>query len=418
MTPTASIRTVDRVMTRTTPRASQLVTATEPCDVVVVGARCGGAATAMLLAAAGHDVQLVDRASFPSDTMSTHAIARNGMVQLDRWGVLPAILDAGTPPIRDVVFHTAEEVIARTVKDRLGVDMLIAPRRHVLDTLLVDAAVAAGAKLRTGFSVDGVLRSTTGRVTGVRGHNRTGAPLDIEAAFVVGADGRGSRIARAVGAPFTEVHQANSGSTYYAYFSGNWPAMEYHLGDRAFAGVFPTNNGEACIWVCLPADKAERIRRWHVSLDAAFESMVHAASPDLADRIKTGAARTSVTRGATGLPNHIRQPVGPGWALVGDAGYHRDPITGQGISDAFRDADLLATALDSVLRGRAHEAEALTEYHQLRDYLLREVFDITCELVTFPPATRFIELQKQLSAAIETQAAVLAARPQLMLMAG
>src|SRR3954463_5472347 len=385
MTPTPCIRTVDRVMTRTTSRAPQLVTATEPCDVVVVGARCGGAATAMLLAAAGHDVQLVDRASFPSDTMSTHAIARNGMVQLDRWGVLPAILDAGTPPIRDVVFHTAEEVIARTVKDRLGVDMLIAPRRHVLDTLLVDAAVAAGAKLRTGFSVDGVLRSTTGRVTGVRGHNRTGAPLDIEAALVVGADGRGSRIARAVGAPFTEVHQANSGSTYYAYFSGNWSAMEYYLGDRAFAGVFPTNNGEACIWVCLPAEKAERIRRWHVSLDAAFESMVHAASPDLADRIKTGAARTSVTRGATGLPNHIRQPVGPGWALVGDAGYHRDPITGQGISDAFRDADLLTEAIDAGMTGSVRMQEALAGYEAQRNAIAFPSYEATMQAITFGP---------------------------------
>jgi 2-polyprenyl-6-methoxyphenol hydroxylase-like FAD-dependent oxidoreductase len=124
-----------------------------------------------------------------------------------------------------------------------------------------------------------------------------------------------------------------------------------------------------------------------------------------------------VTRGATGLPNHVRQPVGPGWALVGDAGYHRDPITGQGISDAFRDAELLATALDAVLRGRAHEAVALTEYHQLRDLLLREVFDITCELATFPSAARFVELQKQLSAAIEMQASFLAARPQVSLLA-
>src|SRR3954466_2350761 len=248
MTPTASIRTVDRVMKRTARRASQLVTATEHCDVVVVGARCGGAATAMLLAAAGHDVLLVDRASFPSDTMSTHAIARNGMVQLDRWGLLPSILDAGTPAIHDVVFNTGQDVIARKVKDRLGVDMLVAPRRHVLDTVLVDAAVAAGAKLRTGVSVDGVVRSDTGRITGVRGHNRDGAPLDIEAAFVIGADGRGSRIARAVDAPFTEVRQADSGSTYYAYFAGDWPAMEYHLGDRAFAGGFPKKDGEACIW--------------------------------------------------------------------------------------------------------------------------------------------------------------------------
>jgi len=233
---------------------------------------------------------------------------------------------------------------------------------------------------------------------------------------VVGADGRGSKIARAVDAPFTEVRLANRGATYYAYFSGYWPAMEYHLGDRTFAGVFPTNNREACIWVCLPADKAERIRRWHLTLDGAFDAMVHDASPELFARITSSATRRSVTRGATGLPNHLRHPVGPGWALVGDAGYHRDPITGQGISDAFRDAELLASALDSALRGEVDDDVALAGYHELRDQLLREVFDITCELVTFPPAARFIELQKQLSTAIETQAAVLAAwqRPTLI----
>jgi len=390
------------------------MTTTETCDVVVVGARSAGAATAMLLAAAGHDVQLVDRASFPSDTLSTHAIGLNGMVQLDRWGLLPKLLEAGTPPIRNLSFRVGEDVIVRSIKERFGVDMLMAPRRHVLDTLLVDAAVAAGAKLRTGVTIDGVLRSDMGRVAGVHGQNRHGARLEIEAAVVVGADGRGSRIARAVDAPFTEVRQANHSATYYAYFSGHWPTMKYYLGDRTFAGVFPTNHGEACIWVCLPADKADRIRRRHLTLDGAFDAMLRDASPELAERIKTSATRRSVTRGATRLPNHLREPVGPGWALVGDAGYHRDPITGQGISDAFRDADLLATALDGVLRGDVDEAIAFTEYHQLRDLMLREVFEITCELVTFPSAARFVELQKQLSAAIEAQAAVLASRTQLV----
>jgi len=366
------------------------MTTTETCDVVVVGARSAGAATAMLLAAAGHDVQLVDRASFPSDTLSTHAIGLNGMVQLDRWGLLPKLLEAGTPPIRNLSFRVGEDVIVRSIKERFGVDMLMAPRRHVLDTLLVDAAVAAGAKLRTGVTIDGVLRSDTGRVAGVHGQNRHGARLEIDAAVVVGADGRGSRIARAVDAPFTEVRQANHSATYYAYFSGHWPTMKYYLGDRTFAGVFPTNHGEACIWVCLPADKADRIRRRHLTLDGAFDAMLRGASPELAERIKTSATRRSVTRGATRLPNHLREPVGPGWALVGDAGYHRDPITGQGISDAFRDADLLATALDGVLRGDVDEAIAFTEYHQLRDLMLREVFEITCELVTFPSAARFV----------------------------
>lgn len=111
------------------------------------------------------------------------------------------------------------------------------------------------------------------------------------------------------------------------------------------------------------------------------------------------------------MPNHIRKPIGPGWALVGDAGYHRDAITGQGISDAFRDAELLASALDLVLRGDADEGPALAGYHSTRDEQLRDAFEITCEMTEFPPLDRLMELQKQLGVAIDAQAAFLAARP-------
>ncbi len=379
-------------------------------DVVVVGARCAGAATAMLLATAGHDVLLVDRRAFPSDTLSTHAIARSGLVQLKRWGLLEPVLDAGTPPIRDVVFHAGGTSITKTIRNRLGVDMLVAPRRHILDALLVDAAVSAGARLTTGVLIDGVRRNEKGRVTGVRG-GIDGDRVEIAARFVVGADGRGSRIARSVDAAYTEVRHAASSATHYAYFAGDWPAMEYYLGDRMFAGVFPTNNGEACVWVCAPVDDAKRFRSFHRTIDAAFDAMIRAASPELSERLAGGAIRRSTTRGVIGMSNHIRHPVGPGWALVGDAGYHRDAITGHGISDAFRDADLLATALDVVLRGDVDEASALAGYHADRDRLLREIFEITCELVTYPSADRFIQLQKQLSSAIDAQAGDLAARP-------
>ena len=224
-------------------------------DVVVVGARCAGAATAMLLAAAGYDVLLVDRDAFPSDTLSTHAIARSGMVQLHRWGLLPDVLASGAPPLREIMFHAGETSITRTVKDRAGVDMLIAPRRHILDSLLVEAAVSAGAQLVSGVTIDGVRRSHTGRVSGVEGRTTTGLVM-YPARFVVGADGRGSRIARSVGAEFTEERGEDS-ATHYAYFSGDGSALEYHLGDRSLSGVFPTNNGEVCVWVCMAVSPGE-----------------------------------------------------------------------------------------------------------------------------------------------------------------
>lgn len=145
-------------------------------DVVVVGARCAGASTAMLLAAAGHEVLMVDRAEFPSDTLSTHAIARTGVVQLHRWGLLPAVVDSGAPRLREVTFHLAGTSETRTIKDRHGVDHLVAPRRHVLDPILQDAARRAGATMRTGITIDGVLRNDDGRVTGSPGATATATP--------------------------------------------------------------------------------------------------------------------------------------------------------------------------------------------------------------------------------------------------
>ena len=335
---------------------------------------------------------------FPSDTLSTHAIARSGVVQLNRWGLLPAVLDAGTPPIREVVFHGGGAPVRRSVKDRLGVDMLVAPRRHVLDALLVDAAVAAGARLMTGVSVDGVRRGDDGRVSGVRARSDSGR-LEIAARFVVGADGLRSRIARCVDAPFTEVRGAGDGAVHYAYFAGDWPAMEYYLGDGLLRRCVPDQQRRSLRVGVLAGRGRQAFRRAHRTIDAAFDAMMprRRARAGRTPRPRR-ATRTSATRGMIGLPNHLRHPVGPGWALVGDAGYHRDPITGHGISDAFRDAELLATALDRVLSGDADEASALAAYHAERDRQLREIFEITCELVDVPaggPLHRAAEATRQ-----------------------
>lgn len=379
-------------------------------DVVVVGARAAGAATALLLARMGHDVVVLDRALFPSDTLSTHAIARSGVVQLHRWGLLDEVLATGAPAIRKVTFQIGGETITRGIKDRAGVDHLVAPRRHALDTVVAGAAGDAGADVRLGVTVAGVRHDLTGRVVGVSGHDRDGNAVELDARFVVGADGLRSRIARSVGAPVDEARRSE-GATHYAYYGGvPWDGFEYHVGDRAFAGVFPTNDGEACIWVCNPSDDAEATRRRHGSPAAAFDEMLQRAAPELAARLRSG-RRTSPVRGALRLPNHVRQAAGPGWALVGDAGYHRDAITGHGISDAFRDAELLAVALDATLRGGADDAGALAGYERQRNEALREIFEITCALATYPPLHEFVALQKRLSPAIEAEAAALAARP-------
>jgi flavin-dependent dehydrogenase len=377
-------------------------------DVVVVGARVAGSATAMLLARLGHDVLVVDQASFPSDTISTHSIARSGVVQLRRWGLLDEVLDSGAPAIRQVTFNADGASLTRQIKHKAGVDLLVAPRRYVLDTVLAGAAQRAGAQLRSGVTVTGVRRDRHGRVVGVDGHDRAGAPVGLDARWVVGADGLGSRVARSAGAALTEVRPAG-GAAQYAYYTGiPWTGMEFFVAERSFAGVFPTHHQQACIWVCTPAADAHAARRQASSRAEAFDRLLERAAPPLAERLRQ-ARRTSPVQGMLRQPNQLRQASGPGWALVGDAGYHRDAVTAYGISDAFHHAELLAVALDQALAGQG-ETAALARYQQQRDQALREIFELTCRLAAYPQVPAFIGLQKQLSAAIDQQAAALATR--------
>ena len=379
-------------------------------DVVIVGGRVAGSATAMLLARLGHDVVVVDQALFPSDTVSTHSIARSGVVQLRRWGLLDAVLDSGAPAIRQVTFHALGDSVSRPVKHKAGIDFVVAPRRYVLDAIVATAAERAGADVRPGVTVTGVRRDGRGRAVGVYGRDRSGAPIDIGARYVIGADGLQSRVARSVGAAISEVRHAD-GATQYAYYAGiPWTGNEFFVGARSLAGVFPTHDGQACIWICNPSADAKAVRHRTALRAEAFGELLERSAPQLAERLRH-ARRTSPVSGRLRMPNQLRQAFGPGWALVGDAGYHRDAVTGYGISDAFRDAEFLAVALDQALGADAEETAALTLYQQQRDQALREIFEITCRLAAYPAVPAFIELQKQLSAAIDEQAAALAARP-------
>jgi 2-polyprenyl-6-methoxyphenol hydroxylase-like FAD-dependent oxidoreductase len=379
-------------------------------DVVVVGARAAGAATALLLGRLGHDVVLVDRAIFPADTLSTHQLARPGVVQLHRWGLLPAVLASGAPVIRQVSFIAEGESVTLAVKDKAGVDLLLAPRRYILDSLVADAAARVGVHTRLGVTVTEVRLNDAGRAIGVYAHDRSGSRVEIEARFVVGADGLGSRVARSVGADVIE-DRGDCGAMQYAYFTGlPWHGIELFLADRALAGVFPTHGDQACIWVGTPCADARAARRRAASRTEAFTAQLQFAAPDLTARLRAG-RRTSPVVGMLRAPNLVRRAHGPGWALVGDAGYHRDPVTGHGLSDAYRDAELLAVALHQALRGDTDDDAALAGYQCSRDRALREVFELTCALAQYPPVPEFVELQRKLSHALDAEAAELAARP-------
>ena len=338
-------------------------------DVIVVGARVAGASTAMLLARRGHRVLMVDRVKMPSDVVSTHAILRSGVLQLTRWGVLDRVIAAGTPPVRDITLGFGEERIPFRVRAEHGVDTLYAPRRHILDTILVEAAREAETEFIGETRMIDLLRGDDGQVCGIVA-KQGGQELTFTARMVIGADGVSSRTADLVGAASYESYPPTNAVT-YAYYQGVEVAgFWFQFTPGVNAGIIPTNDGLCCVFAGRPND---RIAEFRADSETEFSRLLTQSGPDLADRVSAG-SRVSQFRGTPGLPGFIRQPWGPGWALVGDAGYTKDPISAHGISDALRDAELCARAVDQAINRPDETVEAMTEYQRRRDRLSLPMF--------------------------------------------
>ena len=330
-------------------------------DVIVVGARCAGAATAMLLARAGARVLLLDRATLPSDIPHGHFIHRHGPRRLRDWGLLDAVLATGCPPVTEMTMGLGDPVVTGTELAVDGVPAGLGPRRDRLDAVLAGAAVAAGAELRDGFAVDELMRDGE-RVTGVRGRGARGGRRATErAAVVVGADGRNSGVAKAVGA--TAVESAPTlACWYFSYWSGvPQRGLEMYVRSERAIFAFPTNDELLAVFVAWPIAELPGVR---ADLERRFAAVL-ALAPELAERIR-GGRREERFYGATQLPNFVRRVHGPGWALVGDAGCHKDPLMALGICDGLRDAELLAGALADGLAGRTGLGNALAGYERRR----------------------------------------------------
>jgi 2-polyprenyl-6-methoxyphenol hydroxylase-like FAD-dependent oxidoreductase len=366
-------------------------------DAIIVGARCAGAPTAMLLARQGHRVLLVDHATFPSDTVSTHVIHAPGVAALRRWGLLDAVIASGAPPVDSYSFDFGPITISGTALPCDGVTTAYAPRRTILDKILVDAAVAAGAEVRERFSVEDVLVED-GTVVGIQGHDHAGTAVVERARFVIGADGRNSRVARTV-KPHAYNEKPPLQYSYYTYWR-DLPVDGFEVyirPDRGFAAI-ATNDDLTMLVVGWPTAEKDAYR---ADVEGNYLKTLDLA-PALADRVRS-ATRVERFTGAA-VPNFFRKPYGPGWLLVGDAGYTKDPITAQGIVDAFRDAELCATALTAVLtRARPFDA-AMGEYQALRDAAAGPIYGFTTELATLEPPP--VELQQLLGALPGNQTAM------------
>jgi flavin-dependent dehydrogenase len=350
-------------------------------DAIVVGARCAGSPTAMLLARRGYRVLLVDRASFPSDAISTHYIHQSGAGRLHDWGLLERVRATNCPPAQKGTIDFGGLALKGCAPPTAnGVAESFAPRRTILDKLLFDAAVEAGAEARERFAVDEIIFAD-GAVVGVRGRTSGGQSVEERARIVVGADGLHSLVARSVGATsYNERPALTCG--YYSYWSGV-PLEGFELYPRvgSMTIAIPTNDALTLI---INMWSNARFQEFRSDIEGNFMRSLDESTPTLAERTRAG-RREERFYGTADVPNFFRKPYGKGWALVGDAGYHKDPITAQGISDSFRDAQLLADALDAGLSGRSDMDDALAEYERQRNEAAMPTYEIACQRAALAP---------------------------------
>jgi 2-polyprenyl-6-methoxyphenol hydroxylase-like FAD-dependent oxidoreductase len=357
-------------------------------DVLIVGARVAGASLALLLGERGHRVGLIDRDRFPSDTLSTHYLAPNGIALLEQLGVLQDVEAAGFRRItrsRACVGGAVFEGAIITPEGNYG----LAPRRDTLDTVLIEHAVRRGQVSFSEHTSATRLLKDADRVTGVCVALDGGAEREIRARVVVGADGRASRIAKWVGAAsYREVPALRP--VYYGYFRDVLPLFEpmleqFYVEDR-IGFVFPMQPGLDCLALEIQPEEFETFRRDPAT---AFEDRFR-TFPGMTARL-AGARLEGKIHGVRGIPNYVRTPFGCGWTLTGDAAYLKDPLTGTGITDALRQSVWLADALDDVLHG-ADWDERLGNYQQQRDETLLPIYQITLD------SARLRDLPRQESA--------------------
>jgi flavin-dependent dehydrogenase len=366
-------------------------------DAIVVGARCAGSPTALLLARRGWRVLLVDRTSFPSDTVSTHLMHAPAVAALARWGLLDRVVATGCPPITRYSFDFGPVTIAGTPRPVDGVATAYAPRRIVLDKILVDAAAEAGVEFREGYTVDEIVVDD-GTVVGIRGRTADGTLTIERARIVIGADGRNSHVARAVGAEEYNSKPMLQWS-YYTYWSGlPMDGMETVVRPDRGWGAFPTNDDLTLIVLGWPYAEATAYK---ADVEGNYLKTLELA-PEFAARVRRAKREARFAGGA--VANYFRKPFGAGWALVGDAGYNKDPITAQGITDAFHDAERCTDALVDVFERGADFDGAMSAWQRTRDERALPMYEFTTNLATLEPPP--LEMQQLLAAVCGNQAAM------------
>ncbi len=368
----------------------------ERFDVVVVGARLAGCAVAAPLARAGRRVLVLDRMRFPSDQLSTHVLLPAGTSELASLGALPRILRLNPSQVRYVEVQ-AEGIACR---ERMrpaadGIDYGVCVPRDLQDVELVEAVREQGAEVSERCTVES-LRRRAGRVAGVRYRTAEGAVEEVESTLVIGADGRRSTVASLVGAWRPYRLSRNGRGLVFRYLedplAGAAEAETYHQWreGESFAFAFPTTpEGKVLVLLMGHRDEVRRARR---DPDSYWADKLE-QHPGLARRI-AGSPPGSKLRSTGDTPAFFRFSSGPGWALAGDAGHFKDPVTGQGMRDAMFAGRTLAEQVLPVLDDpgavdretrrweAARDRECLPAYHFANaDTRVERPSPVLCELV-------------------------------------
>lgn len=360
-------------------------------DAIIVGARCAGAPTTMLLARRGYEVLLLDRVPFPSDTMSTLYIHQPGIAALDRWGVLDRLVKTGCPRLDTVTYRLLDVELKSRAPIMPGADTAYGPRRHILDPLLTEAAVEAGAVFADRCNLSEVVIED-GRVAGVRFTTPGGRTATERARLVVGADGMNSRTAELVSAE-AEVEAPRMTCVYYSCWAGVETGFGFHEGPGAWIATIPTHDDATIVSTYFPQDRFEEIR---TDARAAHLGIVKTMIPELFEQLSS-AEQVGRLVGTGNQRNFFRRACGAGWALVGDAGHHLDTITAMGITNAFTQAEILVESVGENLRDPRRLDLGLREFARRRDEALTGKYHSTLELARLQPSDSKRHLLRSIS---------------------
>ncbi|HEY8943265.1 MAG TPA: NAD(P)/FAD-dependent oxidoreductase [Polyangiaceae bacterium] len=363
-------------------------------DVIVIGARCAGSSTALLLGRKGHRVLLLDRAEFPSDVISTHFLWPHGASYLKRWGLLDEVLtltpsftqlkfvNEGIPLTGGVPLELLKQHFQTLHGDQSDlVPSYLSVRRRVLDQILLQAAGASKVEVRQGCAVERLLMDGD-RVVGVACRTRDGKLFEERARVVVGADGRNSFVARSLELPKFDRRKRCT-FAYWSYFSGfALPEAQIHRRGRLAAALVPTNFGQNMVLIWGPGEWFESFKR---DIPGNHQKALDYVCPELGAIVR-GATREERFYGTADQDAYLRPLSGPGWVLAGDAECFKDQCTATGMTHAFRDAELITSAIDRSLGGQGSFEENFRAYEsRRRSQSSAAYYDYVCTYAEMKP---------------------------------